>query len=910
MQILIQYMKNTNIPLEQKIRFYESLKEPGIGVPKHHLNEICPLVKNLLTNKARRVEGLILLDLILDKVPDQIFSEHLVFFLKQIIGMCANESHAETCLGVLNRLVIRCKSMLYMLRDIRHEVFPQLIQLVTRELAKVPVSCSLLSLTQSVVSLFSKSCGPNREHMERFLFKQIVQAELLNKATCEALARTLAMLSTCVADPETRHDVQTSYLDVMIRSCLLTERLHSQTQDRPTEESFQGTIYGITGETAFPDGVDHLQAKLILWRRLTFQLEVIGALLESNLSKSFSTESLFKLLNTVLVSGGRDEHLSFLHPSLILKTMTVLRQLICRFGDQLILKNHLFIPIFMDALDITLLNASVDLSFMRAYIYEAMSDWLQKIPPSAFYRNQPDSLMKIIKLSCEDVTSYTGPNQVVLVCAALKLQRAVVLSYGHRDKDHVRNLLMQLIPYAIEMTLPFKGVFCTSPACRNLIYELLVAFCTNPNTTLLPPSAEICKVVAEGMNDDDHRVQETCRASYKIISGIINPVECAFSTSYSHALHEHNREIKRLQLTRAERTRPVETQTIESSLRAPKTFEKATNTDVPSVRQAQMDAAIRAISRPGPKSQKRKLGEALGRTQIVTPSDEDDDEENLDEDAEDIDDDEDLDAEDEEEAFGEMECDVEMPLAKRSRMIPIQEHANGSDAAVIIADDDDDDDVVITREGPCSSREPELRVGEGEPEADDDDEDDVEPFSSDTADNNPIGRGAAADREREIVEEVDENDDDCDEDIVEEGDDDDDDDDDDEDDDDMCVITGDPAPARAQLRGKVSTSNGTDPVGENPSPAKVLAVLTPLEDSRENGQDESIKEIAPQAKVDTDPSDPAVIIAGGGEEMMEAVIVPIGVDDNDVVEDLKKSAGVELVKVAEASAGEASEGAA
>lgn len=34
MQILIQYMKNTNIPLEQKIRFYESLKDPGIGVPK------------------------------------------------------------------------------------------------------------------------------------------------------------------------------------------------------------------------------------------------------------------------------------------------------------------------------------------------------------------------------------------------------------------------------------------------------------------------------------------------------------------------------------------------------------------------------------------------------------------------------------------------------------------------------------------------------------------------------------------------------------------------------------------------------------------------------------------------------------------------------------------------------------
>ena len=34
MQILIQYMKNTNVPLEEKIRFYESLKKAGIGVPK------------------------------------------------------------------------------------------------------------------------------------------------------------------------------------------------------------------------------------------------------------------------------------------------------------------------------------------------------------------------------------------------------------------------------------------------------------------------------------------------------------------------------------------------------------------------------------------------------------------------------------------------------------------------------------------------------------------------------------------------------------------------------------------------------------------------------------------------------------------------------------------------------------
>lgn len=412
--------------------------------------------------------------------------------------------------------------MLYMLRDIRNEVFPQLIQLVTRELAKVPVSCSLLSLTQAVVSLFAKSCGPNREPMERFIFKQIVQAEVLNKATCDALAKTLATLSKCVADPETRHEVQTSYLDLMIRSCQLTEKLHSQTQERIGDEFVNGTIYAVTGESAVPEDADHLQAKLIVWRRLVFQLDVVGALLDSTLSKTFSSESLFKLLNAVLISGGRDEHLSFLHPSLILKTMTILRQLIRRFGDQLILKNDRLIPLFMDALDVTLLHGAIDLKFMRSNIYETMTDWLNSCPPSAFYRDQPDMLMKIVKLSCDDVMNYTGPNQVALVSSALALQRAIVLTYGHRDKDHVRTLLMQLIPYAVELTSPFKGVFCASSACRHQVYELLVAFCTNSNASLLPPTAEIGKLVAEGMRDDDQQVRDVCKAFLKITNGIVS----------------------------------------------------------------------------------------------------------------------------------------------------------------------------------------------------------------------------------------------------------------------------------------------------------------------------------------------------------------------------------------------------
>lgn len=469
-------------------------------------------------------------------------------------------------------------------------MFPHLAQMLTRRLAVVPASASLLALTRATFSHFSKACLSNRDQFERFLFKQLIAAERHDLKSGLAVVQTLAALPRCYVDPAMRHDVATKHLDILMQSCLLTEQAFLVAGAGHCDPSqLQNTIYAIADEPLFPANSTTYtsgELRMILWKRLLLQLDAVDAALASSSAKDIQHKLVLALINQIVMCAHTDEHLLFLRPTLISRAVRIARQLVSGVRTHMmILVNARLTDFFLHVIDLVHQNDHVDMTMLRADVYDVVTAWIRNMTPaSLMYRGK--ALQRILTMVSRDVAIGCDLDHIVTrgseqrTASALGLQRAIVLAYGDRDSDIVRQALLKLIPATIQLTRPLAGALLTSALCRKRLYDLLTAFVINPNSGLMPPTAEIRDVVREGLLDDVYEVRELCDVHYRVLCNTLQPLECGFSLSYSHAMHEHNREVRRLQLTRSERTRSAEVQTDDGSLHPPVKVDKAVNASI------------------------------------------------------------------------------------------------------------------------------------------------------------------------------------------------------------------------------------------------------------------------------------------------------------------------------------------
>ncbi|XP_022649161.1 uncharacterized protein LOC111245275 [Varroa destructor] len=741
MQLLVQWLRGPGAsPTEVKSTLLAHLQQPGIGVARSYFEEICQCTKRFLGSRGERAEGLALLDLVLEQIPDGVLSQDIVHFMKQLITLSANEGLQQSCFTLLHRLILRLRSLKYIQRDMNTEVFPPLVQMLTRRLAVVPASPNLLALTRATFAHFSKMCLPNRDQFERFLFKQIVAAERHDTKSGQGVVNTLAALSQCYVDPAMRHDIQSKHLEMLIRSCLLTEQAFLAGLGHCDPSQLQNTIYAVADEQLFPVAVGsgvaaHVDMRMILWKRLILQLDAVEAILGSPSAKDIRQKLLLTLINQMVICASTDEHLLFLRPTLIHRAVRIARQLISNVRThKIILVNARLADFFLHVLEVAHQTDPVDMSMLRAEIYEAIAVWIRNLTPSSLtYRGE--ALLRLVNMTSKDVASACDPDAVITrgaeerCAAALALQRAIVLGYGEQDSDIVRQLLLKLIPATVRLTRPLAGALLTCSRCRRQVYDLLAAFVISPNPSLMPPTAEIMDVVRDGLYDDVYEVREACDIYYRILCNTLQPLECGFALSYSHAMHEHNRRIRRLELTRSERTRSAEIQTDDATLYPPTMVDKTVlaslmpmvsldndedDDDEEAEEEDDMSDVDRLTSprgsgpitthhrrqpfpyqarnaqhhRPGPRSVKeRRAVDALCELEEARASDAIQLEESLSED-EDMMDDEDLDDE-------QMELDAQAVSAYRASRAGQEEPASAADPVII---PDDDEDVAITSE--------------------------------------------------------------------------------------------------------------------------------------------------------------------------------------------------------------------
>ncbi|OQR78054.1 hypothetical protein BIW11_02803, partial [Tropilaelaps mercedesae] len=586
MQLLVQWLRGPGAsPVEVKSTLLAHLHQPGIGVARSYYEEVCQCAKRFLGSRGERAEGLALLDLVLDHLPDGVLSQDIVYFMKQLITLSANESFQPACFTLLHRLILRLRSLKYIQRDMNTEVFPPLAQMLTRRLAVVPASPNLLALTRATFAHFGKMCLANRDQFERFLFKQLVAAERHDVKSGQGVVSTLAALSQCYVDPAMRHDVQSKHLDMLIRSCLLTEQAFLVSGVGHCDPSqLQNTIYAVADEPLFPSAAGvaaHVDLRMVLWKRLLLQLDAVEAILASPSAKDIKQKHLLMLINQMVMCAQTDEHLLFLRPTLIYRAIRIARQLISGVRThKMLLANARLADFFLHVLDVAHQTDPIDMSMLRADIYDTIAVWIRNLCPSSLM-GRGEALLRIVNMASKDIAAACDPDAVITrgaeqrCAAALALQRAIVLGYGDRDSDLVRQMLLKLIPATVRLTRPLAGALLTSPLCRRRLYDLLASFVVAPNPGLMPPTAEITDVVREGLRDDVYEVREVCDIHYRILCNTLQPLECGFSLSYSHAMHEHNRMVRRLELTRSERSRSAEVQTDDGTLFPPTMADKS-----------------------------------------------------------------------------------------------------------------------------------------------------------------------------------------------------------------------------------------------------------------------------------------------------------------------------------------------